>query len=130
NDIYNPIHPLFSEKRQDAWWYLNGMDEHKYPDMWLARIKKDENIFHYFQELNNPYDQYAKSDPTAWAPPMDSESKNGQALNQAEEDFFIRFLLGNEDLNSFDNFIENTWKEDGGAEIVKEVNDWYSEQKK
>src|SRR5690606_40617446 len=70
---YVPIMPIFTEKRGNAYWFLNGIDEYKYPDMWLARLRRDPNLYAAFEALNANYDKYATQNPVAFAPPLDAE---------------------------------------------------------
>lgn len=43
------------------------------------------------------------------------------------EDVFTKIIMGLEPLDAFDDYVK-TWKEEGGDEITKEVNEWYSKQ--
>lgn len=42
------------------------------------------------------------------------------------EDVFTKIIMGLEPLDAFDDYVK-TWKEEGGDEITKEVNEWYAE---
>ena len=43
------------------------------------------------------------------------------------EDVFTKIIMGLEPLDAFDDYVKR-WKEEGGDEITKEVNEWYSKQ--
>lgn len=120
---YIPIMPVFTEQRNNGFWYLNGLDERKYPDMWLARLRRDANLFASFEELNQNPKVY-KTDPTALMPPLAEVSKNVQALTKMEQDYFIKLLMGEEKLDNYDKFIAQ-WNNAGGTDMTKAVNDWY-----
>jgi len=123
-NVYEPIQPVFTEKRGSAYWYLNGIDEENYPDMWLARLRRDENLFKAFEDLNKDVDKYAKQDPAWNMPPDNAISKNMTALTQFEEDFFIEVITGNKSINDLSEFIEQ-WEQEGGTEMIEAVNEWY-----
>jgi putative aldouronate transport system substrate-binding protein len=122
---YRAINPIFSEKRSNAYWYMNGMDEHRYPDMWLARLHKSDAMIEAFENINENFDKFAVFDPTSMMPPLEAVTKNIAALVQLENEYYIKVLLGDENLDNFDAFLE-TWKNSGGADMVKAVNEWYA----
>jgi putative aldouronate transport system substrate-binding protein len=127
-DKFAPIMPIFSEVRGTAWYFLNGIDEIRYPDMWLARLRRDADLFEMFEQVNANYEKIAKSDPTAFIPTLDAPAKYTQSLNKMAEDFQIKVVMGAESIDNLDDFIEK-WEEAGGAEVVNEVNEWYSSNK-
>ncbi|GGD59462.1 extracellular solute-binding protein [Paenibacillus nasutitermitis] len=45
------------------------------------------------------------------------------------QDGLINIIMGIEPIDAFDRFVEQ-WKQQGGDEITKEVNEWYGKQKK
>jgi putative aldouronate transport system substrate-binding protein len=47
-------------------------------------------------------------------------------MNTLESQVFIDIVIGNEDLDRFDEFVEE-WKEMGGNEVTEDVNAWYDE---
>ncbi|TBL70727.1 extracellular solute-binding protein [Paenibacillus thalictri] len=128
NGKYIPIMPAFTDRRNNGYWYLNGIDEHRYPDMWLARLRRDPNLFAAFEEMNKNTAVF-KTDPTSLMPPIDEVSKNIQALKKLEQDYFIKLLMGEEKLDGYAAFISQ-WNSEGGAEMIKAVNNWYQSSKK
>lgn len=126
-NVYEPIMPVFTELRNNAWWYLNGIREEEYADMWLARTRRNPELGKAFDAANANYDKYAIFSPTATMPTLSAVAKNTTALNQMVDDYTIQLLVGVEKLDNFEAFLEN-WREAGGAESTAEVNEWYANQ--
>ncbi|UNK19954.1 extracellular solute-binding protein [Paenibacillus sp. N3/727] len=55
--------------------------------------------------------------------PTPAMSKYDKKLDGLQ-DIFTRIIMGIEPIDSFDTFVER-WKQEGGDEITKEVNEWY-----
>ena len=125
---YEPIMPIFSELRNNAWWYLNGIDEVKYADMWLARTRRNAELGKAFDAINAEYDRYAAIDPTAKMPTLDPVAKYQQALKKALDDYEIKAVVGVESLDNYDSFL-GQWKKDGGQDMIDAVGEWYAEDK-
>jgi len=121
---YRPIMPIFTEKRGNAYVYLNGFDEKIYPDMWLARIWRDENLGEAFEMLNSDFDKYAVKPALAYLPSLPADGKYSQSLNAFVNDTFTQFILGVKSLDEYDEFLQQ-WDSQGGLEITKERNEWY-----
>lgn len=122
---YLPINPLFTEMRTNAFWYMNGMDEHRFPDMWLARLHKSEAMIEAFDEINANFEKYKVIDPISLMPPLEGFTKNISALTKMEGDYYLTVLLGDKSLEDFSGFLED-WKKSGGTEMVETVNEWYA----
>ena len=120
---YEPIMPNFSELRNNAWWYLNGIDEVKYADMWLARTRRNAELGKAFDAINAEYDRYAAIDPTAKMPTLDPVAKYQQALKKALDDYEIKAVVGVESLDNYDSFL-GQWKKDGGQDLIDAVGEW------
>lgn len=121
---FEPIMPIFNDERFWSYWYLMGIDEYLYPDMWLARIKKDPYQYANFEAINKNLEEVGKLDVTGFAPTLEAVANNQQALRKMVDDYTVRLLVGSESIAGFDKFLER-WKMDGGADMVKEMNDWY-----
>ncbi|HZG77804.1 MAG TPA: extracellular solute-binding protein [Paenibacillus sp.] len=128
NGAYTPIMPIFTEKRGSAYWFLNGIDEHKYPDMWLARLRRDPNLFAAFEQLNKEYDKFAKQNPVSFAPPLDAVSKYQQSLGKMQDDYVIKVMMGGANVAEHDSFMQE-WGAAGGNEIGQALNEWYATTK-
>ncbi|WP_135555067.1 extracellular solute-binding protein [Paenibacillus cymbidii] len=60
--------------------------------------------------------------------PTDTMQKNGPALRDLEVKTLTKIIMGEQPLESFDQFVAD-WKKQGGDQIVKEVNEWYQQHK-
>ena len=124
-DKYEPIMPIFSEVRNNAWWYLNGIREVEYADMWMARTRRNVELGKAFDAVNAESDSYAVYSPVANMPTPASLSKYRASLNQLVVDNEIIFVTGVKPISSYDSFL-STWENQGGAEVSKDVNAWFS----
>ena len=124
---YEPIMPIFSELRGNAWWYLNGIREKEYADMWMARTRRNVELGKAFDAANAEFDKYAVYSPTANMPTPASLSKYRASLNQLVLDNEILFVTGVKPISEYDAFVAE-WESKGGAEVAKDVNAWYSQQ--
>lgn len=125
---YYPIMPEFNETRSTAYYYLNGIDEENYAEMWLARIRRNEYVGNTFDLLNADFDKYAKYDPVALMPSLESMAKYGTSNRKFIDDYQIKLITGGESLDHYDAFLEQ-FREAGGAAMSEEINAWYQENK-
>ncbi|PAD80233.1 peptide permease [Paenibacillus campinasensis] len=58
--------------------------------------------------------------------PTPAMSKYSKKLDRME-DVFTKIIMGIEPLDAFDTYVEQ-WRQEGGDEITKEVNEWYTRQ--
>ncbi len=123
---WEPIMPVFSENRGNSYWYLNTIDETNYPDMWLARIKKNTAMWDPFNKVAITSKDIAKPDPIGYMPPSESLSRYGQTLKKMENDFYLKVITGAESLDNYDEFIAE-WDAAGGSAVTEEVNAWYKD---
>lgn len=121
---YLPVMPALSDQRGSASWYLYGVREKDYAEMWLARLKRDDALFETYQRLNKDYDKYAKYDVSGFMPPLESFSKYDVALTKLVNDYLVQVLVGGEKLENLGKFIEK-WDKEGGADMTREINEWY-----
>jgi putative aldouronate transport system substrate-binding protein len=128
NGNYYPVMPIFNQKRNTAYWYLNGVWEREYSDMWLARVRRNADVGNTFDELNLYVDTLSKADVTAFRPPLDSFTKYEQAVNILINDNAINFISGVQRLDQYDAFLKAV---DGAglAEMTAELNAWYKSSK-
>lgn len=129
NGEYMPIIPIFFDECSMANEYLTGVNEETYPKYWQARVRKDQRVYDSYKFMFLDEERYsvAVQDPLMYAPVFESDA-NKKILDQLANDYFIKVIAGEEDLDaSYDAFLAN-WKAEGGEEMVKEVNEWYAAQ--
>lgn len=57
--------------------------------------------------------------------PTPGMSTNLSALDKMQAETYVNIIMGTQEPDSFDEFVEN-WKQLGGDQITTEVNDWYN----
>lgn len=116
----------FDEHNKDLYRgiYQSMLDYYE-PDELQSRLESLGSSFHLFDNLrtveNNLY-------PNQFRGTTPSMSNSINKLN-ALKDRLIRIIVGVEPIEAFDEYVKE-WNQDGGAEITKEVNDWYRKEKK
>ncbi|OPA74173.1 ABC transporter substrate-binding protein [Paenibacillus selenitireducens] len=61
--------------------------------------------------------------------PSDAVSEKLGELDKIQREIAVKLIIGTEPIEAFDKFVEE-WKAKGGAELTKEVNEWYKNQNK
>ncbi|GIN71590.1 lipoprotein LipO [Bacillus sp. J14TS2] len=91
----------------------------------LVKLRLDSlgEEFHLYDNLqkikeNAIYDEFLGT-------PTESMGKFNAKLNKLEAEVFTKIVMGEAPLDKFDQFVDE-WKKEGGDQITKEVNDWYS----
>lgn len=123
---YYPVLPTFFDDRGNANQYLTGTTK-DYPSYWLARARKDDNQFAAYQKLNVDYASAAKVSPVADLPcAVYSEiAADSATLNNLTNQFIIQSVVNGLTDDSYNSFL-SSWKSQGGDQIVKTVNTWYT----
>jgi len=127
NGKYAPLFPKFNEFANGN-YFMNGMIEREYGAYWQARVRKNDDMYATFAEMMKSA-PVGRTDPTAFAPSLDKVSKYLNSLKQMENDYIIMLIAGGESLSGYDKFLQD-WDKAGGAEMVKQVNDWYRTARK
>ena len=122
---YYPIMPIFTELRNNAWWYLNSFDMTRYGDMWLARTRRNAALGEAFDAINANYDLFARRNPVDFAPVLPAVAENSAALGQMESDYQIQLMSGVEKLENFDAYLAK-WLAAGGQDCLDQYNEWYA----
>lgn len=131
NGKYLPILPKFFDERNAASIYLTGIDEAKYPDYWQARIRKDENLYHSWDYLNNDpeYKKYQIMDLSGYIPYIEGYSNNVEAATALVNDFMLKAIVDNETVESTVEQLITKWKAQGGEQMESSLNEWYKTAK-
>lgn len=128
----------------EIWWWQDGKivtdfalhDEHLYRGIYQSLVDvPDELLFK--ERLDslgdfNLYDNLQRITPNImpsafYGVPTPAMGKYNKKLGTME-DVFTKIIMGLEPLDAFDVYVKQ-WKEQGGDEITKEVNEWYAKQK-
>ena len=60
--------------------------------------------------------------------PTDSMVEKKAYLDKLQDETYVKIIMGEAPIDSFDQFVTD-WKNNGGDEIIEEVNQWYRESK-
>ena len=94
---------------------------------WAAKEKaQDEKAQQFFTKLYTKiYDTVGLEIADAfWGNRGEKYQQYMPDLGTLENETFTNIVVGNEDLDYFDEFV-NTWKTTGGDEVTAEVSEWY-----
>ncbi|SMG19034.1 extracellular solute-binding protein [Paenibacillus aquistagni] len=122
---YYPILPKFNEDLTNGSSYMTGTDEHKYPEYWQARVRKEPILQSYFEAFQKEAEGHLVIDPMSLAPPIDAVNKNKLKLMKLLDDNVLKFITGAEPVANYDQVLEQ-WYAEGGKDMVKQANDWYT----
>ncbi|GGD59520.1 extracellular solute-binding protein [Paenibacillus nasutitermitis] len=125
---YYPILPKFNDDLSNASAFMTGVDEEHYPVYWQARVRKDPILQSYYENFQKNAEGIIVVDPMSLAPPIEAVSKNTLKLNKLLDDNVLKFIAGTEPLDAYDQFLAQ-WHAEGGADMVKAANEWYSSAK-
>ncbi|MGG4034838.1 extracellular solute-binding protein [Paenibacillus cisolokensis] len=114
-------------------------DKHLYRGMYQALVDvKDPVLFKQRLDSLGDFDLYDNlrriedhAIPNAFTgAPTEAMSKYRAKLNELKmEELFTKIVMGIEPLDAFDRFAEQ-WREAGGDEMTREVNEWYARKNK
>ena len=121
DDTYHPA-ANFNEKNNSS-WFLTGTIETDYQKYWQARVRKNEDMYASWSQINEDADIYGVYDPLAYAPSIEEYSDYANTLANKTLAFAIPFIFTN-DGDSFSDFVEE-WKNAGGEELSEALNNWY-----
>lgn len=124
NGRYEPIMPIFSELRNNAWWYLNSFDMTCYGDMWLARLRRTKATSLIFDGLAQYEDEYGCYDPVDLCPSLDAVVENKVKLNTMVKDYALQVIVGVKKAEDHDAFVSE-WLAEGSQAMKDAYNGWY-----
>lgn len=125
NGQYIPIQPAFLDQKAYAFDYFSLLDERVLKDYYMCRIRKSDTMASVWLFINqDSHKQYSVLDPLSVAPSLPNYSGNYTTANMKAAEV-IKIIIGENDVSYLNNIIQS-FKNNGGDAIVKEVNDWYS----
>lgn len=126
---YIPIMPIFSEKYNSAYWYVNGYDEFNYPDYWLARLRRNVHVGDTFDMLNAHFDQFDTPNPAASRPTIASFTEHETNTANALSEGVLQIICGTRDVDYYDTLAAD-WLANGGNEMTADLNAWFAARSK
>lgn len=122
---YWPIMPIFSELRNNAWWYLNSFDMTCYGDMWMARTRRTQAVADIYDGLNANAQALAVSNPIDLCPTLEAVSENKATLNTMVDDYMLQVIVGVKKVEDHQQFVD-AWLAAGGQASKDAYNQWYA----
>lgn len=119
---YFPIDPKFQEK-DDASYYMTGSNENKYTEYWMARVRKQPELFRAWSELMANADAVGVYNIVDFTPPIEAYTENRQKMEEyAQDQFFIMLKEGTKNMGEYLNKLNGL---QGGKAATDAINDWY-----
>ena len=122
---YIPIDPAFAEKDQ-ASYYMTGSNENKYTEYWLARVRKQPELYRAWSELMEDADEVGVYNVVDFTPPIEDYNSNRSSIEEyAQTQFYIMLKDGTGNIGEYLNKLNNL---QGCSDATKAINDWYSKK--
>lgn len=122
---YYPILPEFNNTYNLADKFLSGTREADYAEYWLARTRKTAAQGRMFGMINYNIEQTGIMDPFNMMPSNDVvDTEYANARNAVVEKLILTVFDSSAEFN-YDEIVK-IWDDNKGADIEKEVNDWYA----
>ena len=113
----------FAEKDQ-ASYYMTGSNETKYTAYWLARVRKQPELFRAWSELMDNADAVGVYNVVDFTPPIAAYTANRANIETNAQDwFYIMLKNGTGELESYKTKLNGQYK---CTEATSAINDWYS----
>ncbi len=120
---YAPISEHFSEK-DTASYFLTGSNEKVYTQYWLARVKKQPELYRAWSILMEDADDVGVYNITDFAPPIaEYASVRGKIELYAQDQFFI-MIKSDGGSSKYKDYL-NKFNADGGTQATSAINNWY-----
>lgn len=126
NEGYLPITENFSEK-DNASYYLTGSNETVYTEYWLARVRKQPELYRAWSILMQDADEVGVFNMVDFTPPIEDYNSNRSAMEEyAQDQFYIMMKNGTGELATYLDKLNSL---QGGKKATDAINDWYNEYK-
>lgn len=124
---YLPVSENFAEK-DTASYYLTGSNETVYTQYWLARVRKQAELYRAWDLMMDDADEVGVYNALDFAPPLsDYASKRAIIELYAQDQFFV-MLKTDKGTGNLESYLTK-WRNDGGTVSTTEINKWYQSKK-
>lgn len=127
NEGYLPISANFAEK-DDASYYLTGSNEKVYTQYWLARVRKQPELFRAWSILMDNADEVGVYNIVDFTPPIADYNANRSAMEEYAQDQF--YIMMKDGIGKMDEFLTKLNSQQGGKKATDALNAWYKDYKK
>lgn len=121
---YIPLAEHFAEK-DTASYYLTGSNEKVYTQYWLARVRKQAELYRAWSLMMKDADEVGVYDVLDFAPPLPQYAKVRSAIELYSQDQFFVMMAREKGTGKLNEYLAK-WKADGGTAATKEINNWYA----
>ncbi len=119
---YMPINPAFEEKN-DSSYYMTGSNETKYTQYWLARVRKQPELYRAWSTLMEDADEVGVYNIVDFTPPIEDYNTNRANIETNAQDwFYIMLKEGTAKLNEYITKLNGQYKCDKATQAI---NNWY-----
>ena len=119
---YLPLFPAFGEK-DDASYYMTGSNENKYTQYWLARVRKQAELYRAWSTLMDKADSVGVYNIVDFTPPIEDYNKNRASVELYAQDCFYQMLKGG--TAEFDSLVNTLNTTKGCQKATDAINEWY-----
>ena len=119
---YLPLLPAFAEK-DDASYYMTGSNENKYTQYWLARVRKQAELYRAWSTLMNKADSVGVYNVVDFTPPIEDYNNNRASVELYAQDCFYQMLKGG--TAEFDSLVNTLNTTKGCQKATDAINEWY-----
>lgn len=126
----DPINPIFADERGSSYYFLDVTDEKTFGHDWPSRVRKSQGQYEAFKAVaiycaENRPEIYVKD---VFAPMATGENFGlyNTGLFNSVQDWILQVMYGNKTIDSLPEFMSD-WAVNGGEDIRRELQDWYSE---
>ena len=121
---YMPINPAFDTEKNDASYYMTGSNETKYTQYWLARVRKQPELFRAWSELMDGADEVGVTNIVDFTPPIDAYNTNRSNIETNAQDwFYIMLKEGTSKLGEYQSKLNGQYK---CSDATDAINSWYN----
>lgn len=126
-EIY-PILPKYNEEVGNMNLLLPVAPRETFFKYWLPRTRKLPLVESSFNDIYQTFKGKSRANPLALALSFPTYSANSAKLATLERDMALKMIVGTEKIENWDSQVK-VWLDSGGANGIKEVNDWYAANK-
>ena len=127
NEGYLPINANFAEK-DDASYYLTGSNENVYTQYWLARVRKQPELFRAWSIMMENADAVGVYNIVDFTPPIEDYNSNRSAMEEYAQDQF--YIMMKDGTGSLQEYLDKLNTLQGGKKATDAINAWYKEYRK
>ena len=124
---YLPIAANFAQK-DDASYYLTGSNETVYTQYWLARVRKQPELFRAWSQLMTDADSVGVHNVIDYTPPIEEYTSNRAKMEEYAQD--QTYIMIKEGTGNIAEYLNKFGSQQGGTKATDAINAWYKSNNK